>query len=141
MLDKLPEFISNHPGLFAAFGAIAGILIWTTLQTTGGRRLSPMEATAKMNHDDAQIVDLRSEDEFQAGHVVGAINVPLSQLESSVGKLQKYKSKPVIAICSSGQAASGGARKLSQAGFEDVYSVIGGVTAWQGANLPLTRKA
>ena len=94
-----------------------------------------------MNHDDAVIIDLRTDTEYQAGHIVGAVHMPLSQLESSLAKLQKYKTKPLITICAGGQAAGGASRKLTQAGFEDVYSVVGGVTAWQGANLPLTRKA
>ncbi|MEM7407191.1 MAG: rhodanese-like domain-containing protein [Pseudomonadota bacterium] len=140
-MEKLPEFIANHPGLFAAFGVVVGMLIWTTMQTSGGRRLTPMEATGKMNRDDAVIVDVRSETEFQNGHVIGAVNMPLSQIEAASGKLKKHKQKPLITICANGQSAGNAARKLTAAGFEDVYAVSGGVAAWEGANLPLTRKS
>ena len=139
MMEKLPEFFGNHPGLFLALAAVVGMLAWTTFQTSGTRRLSPAEATGKINRDDAAVLDVRSEADFQNGHVLGAINIPLSQLDSSVARLQKYKAKPLIAICATGQTANNAVRKLRQAGFEDLYSVAGGINAWEGASLPLTR--
>jgi rhodanese-related sulfurtransferase len=141
MMEKLPEFFSNHPELFMALAAIAGMLGWMTFQASGTRRLSPMEATGKMNRDDAAILDVRAEADFQKGHVVGAINIPLSQIDASLARLQKYKSKPVIAICATGQTSGGAVKKLRAAGFEDLYSVAGGINAWEGASLPLTRKS
>ena len=98
MMEKLPEFFGNHPGLFLALAAVVGMLAWTTFQTSGTRRLSPAEATGKINRDDAAVLDVRSEADFQKGHVLGAINIPLSQLDSSVARLQKYKSKPLICL-------------------------------------------
>ncbi len=139
MLDKLPEFIGNHPGLFAAFGAVVGMLAWTTFQSSGVRKLSPAEATGKMNREDAVIVDVRSEAEFQSGHIVGAINIPLTQISSSLSRLQKYRDKPVITICATGQRSGTACKQLKQAGFADVYSVTGGIGAWETASLPLTR--
>ena len=47
--------------------------------------------------------------------------------------------QPLIAICATGQTANNAVRKLRQAGFEDLYSVAGGINAWEGASLPLTR--
>ena len=92
-----------------------------------------------MNRDDAVVLDVRSEAEFQAGHVVGAINMPLTQIESSLPRLQKYREKPVITICATGQRSGSAVKQLKQAGFADVYSVTGGIGAWEGASLPLTR--
>ena len=139
MFEKLPEFIGNHPGLFAAFAAIVGMLAWTTFQSSGVRKLSPMEATGKMNRDDAVVLDVRSEAEYQAGHVVGAVNIPLTQIQSSLSRLQKYREKPIITICATGQRSGSACKQLKQAGFGDVYSVTGGISAWEGASLPLTR--
>ena len=139
MLDKLPEFIGNHPGLFAAFGAVVGMLAFITFQSSGVRKLSPAEATGKMNRDDAVVLDVRSEAEFQAGHVVGAINIPLTQIQSSLSRIQKHREKPLITICATGQRSGTACKQLKQAGFADVYSVTGGIGAWESASLPLTR--
>ena len=139
-MEQFIEFAGNHPVLFAAFGAIVGMLLWTTLQTAGGTRLSPAEAVKMINDDEAVVLDVRSDAEFEAGHIVGAVHVPEGQLDGAMNRLQKYKSKPIIAACRTGQRASAVLGKLKGAGFERVYNLSGGITAWEGASLPLTRK-
>ncbi|NKC16950.1 MAG: rhodanese-like domain-containing protein [Gammaproteobacteria bacterium] len=139
-MEQFVEFAGNHPILFAAFGGIVGLLIWTTMQTAGGNRLAPADAIRLINHEEAVVLDVRSDAEFQTGHIVGAVHIPEGQLDTSMNRLQKYRSKPVITACRTGQRSAAVSAKLRNAGFEQVFNLSGGIVAWEGANLPLTRR-
>lgn len=140
-MEQLTEFMANNPELFLALGVVLGLIAWMSLMGGGSASLSPTDATRLMNDDsDTVVLDVRSDAEFDSGHVVGAIHVVDTQVESSMGRLQKYKSRPVIATCRTGQRSAAVAGKLRKAGFEKVFNLRGGLAAWEGANLPLTRK-
>ncbi len=141
-VDRLQEFFSNHPGLCLAFIAILGGIAWTFFQgpPRGVRKLSPMDATRLINHEDAVIIDVRTDGEFRQGHIVNAVNIPESQLGDRLGKLGKYRGRPVITTCRAGQISVKAGSRLVADGFEQVYSLNGGILAWEGASLPLTKK-
>ena len=141
-VDRLQEFFSNNPGLCMAFIAILGGIAWTFFQGSprGVRKLTPMDATRLINHEDAVIIDVRTEGEFRQGHIVNALNIPDSQLAERLGKLNKYRGRPIITTCRTGQISAKTGGKLVADGFENVYSLNGGILAWEGASLPLTKK-
>ena len=85
------------------------------------------------------VIDLRPDGEFRNGHIVNAIHVPFDQIESRLGRLGKYRKQPVIAACRTGQQSATAAKRLRSEGFERVHRLQGGIVAWQGADLPLTR--
>ena len=66
----------------------------------------------------AQIVDVRSPEEFSRGHVDGAVNLPLQRLEASLSRLRKER--PVIVCCASGIRSAAGKAVLDRAGFPEV---------------------
>ena len=106
-VDRLPEFFSNNPLLCMAFLAILGGIAWTFLQGSarGVRKLSPSDVTRLINHEDAIVLDVRSDGEFRQGHIVNAMNIPDSQLADRIDKLNKYRSRPIIATCRTGRSA------------------------------------
>lgn len=141
-VDRLQEFFSNNPALCMAFLAILGGLAWTFFQGSarGVRKASPSDVTRLINHEDAIVLDVRSDGEFRQGHIVNALNIPDSQLAERIDKLNKYRSRPIIATCRTGQISAKAGSKLAAHGFEKVYSLSGGILAWEGASLPLTKK-
>ena len=141
-VERLQEFFSNHPGLCMAFVAILGGIAWTFFQGSarGVRKLSPSDATRLINHEDAVIIDLRTDGEFRQGHIVNSLNVPESQLAERLGKLGKYRGRPIITTCRTGQISVKAGGKLVADGFEKVYALNGGILAWESASLPLIRK-
>lgn len=66
--------------------------------------------------DGAQIIDVRTPDEYRSGHPKGAVNIPLDRLQGQLGKLSKEK--PVITCCRSGARSGMAADALKSAGFE-----------------------
>ncbi len=84
-----------------------------------------------------QLVDVRSVEEFAAGHVAGAINLPLDQfslLDPRLGSLDK--SKPVYAICASGARSAHASKEFASGGWQ-IYNVAGGTKAWIAAGHPV----
>lgn len=135
------EFVGNHPVLFVAFFAVLGVLILTEARTriSGMKSIGATEATLLSNRSNALFLDVRDDGDFRAGHIPDAVHIPLKHLAERVGELDKYKSRPVIAYCRSGNRSTAVGGILKKRGFENLYNLRGGVMAWQSANLPIGR--
>jgi rhodanese-related sulfurtransferase len=142
LMPQAIEFFRNHPLLVMAFIGIFAGLVWTFIagRAKGVARLGPVQVTQLINSDDAVVLDVRSDGEFRQGHIINAINVPESQLASKAAELDKYKSRAVITVCRTGQASAKASAALKQLGFEKMYTLTGGLVAWEGASLPLSKK-
>jgi len=141
-MHQLPEFIGNHLALSAAFLVLLIAVIVTEIRyrTGGSNDLSPLQATQLMNHQNAVLVDVREDKEYQEGHIANAMHIPLSKINDQAQKLDKYKKRPIIAYCRTGSRSGSACNRLQKHGFESVYNLRGGLMAWQKDNLPLTRK-
>jgi rhodanese-related sulfurtransferase len=138
--DQLIEFTRNHLLLVLAFFAILAMLVVSEIQQRLSRvkEVSPSEATRLLNHEQATLVDMRTDKDYREGHILNAINVPASNGEVPAA-LDKHRKRPVIVYCQRGQRSKALCNKLSKQGFESVYNLQGGVMAWQKAELPLTK--
>lgn len=132
------EFVLQNWYLFVALAVVLAMLYYDTV-ARGGQSVSPMQATRMMNHDGAAVVDVSEPSEFASGHIAGAMNVPLKELDKPPKKLGKYKSKPVIVCCRSGNRAPKAAAALRKQGFETTYQLTGGLAAWQKDKLPVQK--
>jgi rhodanese-related sulfurtransferase len=115
------------------------MLMWPLVKGATGGALSTSGAVHLINRERAVVVDVSEPDEFAAGHVGGARNVPLGQLEQRLPEVVKNKALPVILVCGSGGRASraeGVARKL---GYEKAQALAGGLKSWKDANLPIEK--
>jgi hydroxyacylglutathione hydrolase len=83
-----------------------------------------------------QILDVRSDREWDSGHIQGAIHIPLGGLEDRVGELQK--DAEIFVVCGSGYRSSIAASLLQANGFMKISSMDGGMMAWNKRQLPLT---
>ena len=86
--------------------------------------------------DDAVILDVREQDEWDAGHAPGALHIPLGELPSRLDELPDPDDGTLAITCRSGGRSSRAVAWLSQQGF-DVANVDGGMKAWQGAGKQL----
>ena len=85
------------------------------------------------------VVDVCEAAEFAAGHVSGAKNVPLSELEARLPAVVKNKALPLILVCASGARASRAVAIAKKLGYQQALSLGGGLKAWKEANLPLEK--
>lgn len=135
------EYLTENWFLFVALVAVLVMLGMTfvTQLIYKIKTVNAAQAIGLINHEEAVVVDVCEPNEFQTGHVPNAINMPLAKLSSNIGALSKYKNQPVIVACRAGNRSMKGAITLKKDGFENVYSLSGGLTAWQKDNLPVER--
>ncbi len=139
-MERLPEFIANHLFLFSLLVAITSLLLWNIFAgAIGVSQIVSAEVTRLINHEDAEILDVRSANEFEKGHIINAMNLDATTLAKRGKELEKYKDKTVVICCGQGQESIRVARSLKMKGFEKLYTLKGGISAWQNANLPLTK--
>lgn len=135
------DFLQQNWHWAALAAASAAILIFDLVRNReGSDSLSPVEATLKINREDALILDVRTQDEFARGHIAGARHLPLADLPQRLDELSKYKSKPVILCCQSGARSASALTTLKKAGFEQPYNLRGGLQEWERAGQPVSRK-
>ena len=138
MLEQLFEFLINH-WLLSSIWLGLFVLLVLTESARGGKALSPAQVTQLINKEDAKVVDIRARDEFNKGHLPNAINIPARDLEKRASELSAFKDKPVILICKSGTTAGASGALLAKQGFTKLSKLRGGITEWQGSNLPLVK--
>ena len=105
----------------------------------GYKVLKPGELTALVNRDNALVVDIRAQNDFQQGHISGSKNVLMSQFDPENKQLASARALPVVVVCKTGMTAVGAAKRLVKAGFEQVYVLDGGIEGWRGAGLPTVK--
>ena len=88
--------------------------------------------------DGGNVIDVREPGEYVVGHVPGARLVPMGQLSSRLGELDR--SRPVYVVCASGNRSGAMASLLHQNGF-DAVNVAGGTNAWVRSGRPVTTGA
>ncbi len=135
------EFLQqNYIWAITALMSGVGLVIMTVRQKGSGPRLSPAQATQRINREDAQVIDVREQAEWSSGHIHGARHIPSGEIAKRLDELEKFRDLPIIVVCASGHRSSGACATLRKAGFEKVFALDGGIGAWEQAGLPLTKK-
>lgn len=138
-MAQFVEFIGNHLVLSAMWLITVGAII-VYHQRTGSSSVGPQQAVMLINRKDGVVVDVREKKEFESGHIVDSLNIPLAKLKQRLKELKKYKEKPIIVVCKLGQHSGEAAKQLMEAGHTEVYKLSGGITEWKSQSLPLVQK-
>jgi rhodanese-related sulfurtransferase len=134
------KFIVENWMLILMATASGSLLLWQALQKSTGGAVGTAEAVRLINREKAVLIDVCEPSEFDAGHAVGARNIPLGGLEGAKS-LPSNKSLPLVLLCSSGARAKRAAGLLRKAGHEQAIAVAGGMAAWREAGLPVGKKS
>jgi rhodanese-related sulfurtransferase len=133
------NFIVENWMLIAVAVVSGAMLMWPLVKGATGGALSPAGAVQLINRERGVVVDVGEPADFAAGHVGGAKNVPLAQLEQRLPEVVKNKTVPVILVDATGGRsvkAEGIARKL---GYDKAQALAGGLKSWKEANLPVEK--
>jgi phage shock protein E len=106
---------------------VAALLVAAYFMFMKGGDVSGAEAR-QLVHAGARLVDVRTPGEFAAGHIPGAINIPVQQLDSRLGELEP-KNATIVVYCRSGSRSATAAGILKNAGF-DVVRDLGSMSRW-----------
>jgi rhodanese-related sulfurtransferase len=88
---------------------------------------------------DVIILDVRTPQEYQEGHISNAINIPVQILGQQLDKLKNFKDKKILVYCRSGHRSAIASQILDRAGFKNVYNLKGGLFEWKASGLPLVK--
>ncbi len=134
------EFVQNNLLLIAVAFVSGAMLLWPLVRRgAGGPWVSTLQATHLINREDALVLDVREPAEYAKGHILGAKNAPLADLERRLPELAKFKARPVIVLCESGNRATNAIGILRRNGFDRAFNLAGGLAAWQQAGLPVAK--
>lgn len=133
------KFILDNWMLIAVALSAGIMLMMPLIKGAGQGALTPDGAVQLINREKAVLIDICEPAEFAAGHVIGAKNIPLSQLEGKLASTVKNKALPLILVCQSGARSSRALGIAKKLGFENVQSLSGGLSAWRSANLPVEK--
>ncbi len=135
------QFLQTNWMLIAIAVVSGAMLTWSFIgsKLSGVDEADTLKAT-RLYNDDALVLDVREDKEYAAGHIPKARHIPLGQLSKRIKELDKFKSKPILVTCRSGQRSARACGMLKKAGFETVYNQAGGIIAWERANLPVTKQ-
>lgn len=131
------NFVIENWMLFAVAVSAGAMLLWPLLSgAAGASALSATGAVQLINREKAVVVDVRDAEDFAKGHIVGAKNVPLAQLEEKLPAAVKNKGLPLLLVCASGVRANKAVATAKKLGFEKAQAIGGGMKGWRDAGLP-----
>jgi len=117
----LLSLVKNLMGI----GAVEGVV-----------HLQPVEAQERLKGlRPPQLVDVRTSGEYSRGNIENSKNIPLQELESRLGELDK--TRPILLYCMSGHRSGLALSILKARGFTDIGDIVGGVLAWRDDRLPI----
>ncbi len=137
-MDEFFTFVGNHPFLVGTFVVLLVLFIRNEMQR-GGATVGAQELVNLVNGDNALVLDVRDKAEYDAGHIVDAINIPFSNIDSRLDELKKHADKTIVITCKMGQHAGSVGTTLRKNGFENVAKLRGGIAEWRNQNLPVVK--
>lgn len=109
-------------------GLMIAFVVYRFMPVKGVMNISVQEAKDKFKETNVQFIDVRTPGEYKSNHRKPFKNIPLSHLASKIGTLDQEKE--VVVICQSGMRSAKAAKMLKKQGFEKIYNVKGGMSAW-----------
>ena len=133
------DFILSQNNLYIVLIALVSgaMLLWPTLRRGNSGAVSVPDAVQMANRSQGVFIDVRPTEQFKAGTIAQARNVPLADFATKADSLPK--NKPLIVFCDQGRESAKAAALLRKQGLEAV-SLEGGLKAWTQADMPLSKK-
>lgn len=135
------QFLQNNIWMVTLALTSGIMLFWSYFgnRLLGIKEVDHIAAMQLINHKNALMLDVREQSEYAAGHVLNSKLIPLGKLKERIGELEKYRERPIVVICRSGQRSASACGLLGKQGFAQAYNLNGGIIAWQKASLPLEK--
>lgn len=135
------EFVVNHWFLCAALVALIAAFLGLVLfeRVFGVPRLGAQAVVNAINHDDALILDVRNDKDFDKGHIANAKHIMHSEFPERIDKIEDYRNKSVVVVCAMGQQSAAVGNTLRKQGFQQVAILAGGMNHWTTENLPVVK--
>jgi rhodanese-related sulfurtransferase len=104
------------------------ILAACGISSEGYRNISSDEAKKLIDNKEVVVLDVRTPEEYQDGHIPNALLVPLQELENKLNDLDK--TEPYLVVCRSGNRSTQASEILTSNSFTNIYNMTGGMNSW-----------
>lgn len=141
-MDSIISFLASHWILSTTFVVLVLLFLvneWRN-HISGMKGINPQELVNLMNHSGAVLIDVRTQERFTQGHILGAQNIPEKDFANRLNALNKFKSKPLVLVCGQGADAPKLSSLLVKGGFSQLYYLAGGMNVWQANGMPVVNK-
>ena len=132
---ELINFFIEH-FYFSAPLVIVLTLFFISNSKKGGTKISCQSLISLSNQDQALIVDLRSSEAFNSGHITASINIPVNDVSRRSNEIIN-STKSVVLVCEMGSSSTNAGETLKKEGLKDIFILKGGINEWKMNNLPL----
>ena len=132
---ELINFLIEH-FYFSAPLVVVLILFFISNSKKGGTKISCQSLISLSNQDAALIVDLRSSEAFNSGHITASINIPINDVSRRSNEIIN-STKSVVLVCETGSSSTNAGETLKKEGLKDIFILRGGINEWKMSNLPL----
>jgi rhodanese-related sulfurtransferase len=137
-MTRFLEFFVNHWILSGLWVVLFSALI-AYVNSKTGKGVTPHQATLLINKQDGVFLDIRERKDFEKGHIVDALNIPLAKLHERIIELDKKKELPIVVVCQMGQQSAEAVKALEAKGFTKVSRMSGGMNEWLVQSLPVVK--
>ena len=132
---ELINFLIEHY-YFSGPLVIVLILFLISNSKKGGTKISCQSLISLSNQDQTFIIDLRSSEDFNSGHITASINIPMNDLSRRSNEIIN-STKSVVLVCEMGNLSPNAGETLKKEGLKDIFILRGGINQWRMDNLPL----
>ncbi|HBW99353.1 MAG TPA: rhodanese-like domain-containing protein [Gammaproteobacteria bacterium] len=137
-MEQFFSFLGDHPILVGTFLLLL-FLFFRNERTRAGATVGTQELVRLVNKENAVVLDVRERNEFMEGHIVDALNIPYTSLESRLDEISQHKETPIVIACKMGQHSGAAGTLLQKNGFTNVTRLTGGYAEWRAQNLPVVK--
>ena len=132
---ELINFLIQHY-YFSGPLVIVLILFLISNSKKGGTKISCQSLISLSNQDQVLIIDLRSSEDFNSGHITASINIPLNDLSRRSNEIIN-STKSIVLACEMGNLSPNAGETMKKEGLKDIFILRGGINQWRMDNLPL----
>jgi len=126
---------------YLSFPLFLTIILWSRYEMNrGGSKISCADLTRLTNKSSATVIDLRTSEEFEVGHIANSINMPLDNFDNHSHQISSDLTQPIILVCAMGRQSANIGEKLKNMKYTNINTLTGGVMTWQQEGLPLITK-
>ncbi|CAB1081500.1 hypothetical protein D1AOALGA4SA_9151 [Olavius algarvensis Delta 1 endosymbiont] len=138
--SEAPYFKMKTPGTFAfSLGDVDGNLTVINYRQTSYREVSSREAAELINSEQPIILDVRTAQEYQRGHLANSVLIPVQQLQKRYRELGADHNREVLIYCATGNRSTVASKILIDSGFKHIVNMRGGIYDWAKKDYPVVR--
>ena len=137
---EAPYFKMKKPGIFAfSMGDIDGSITVINYRQASYREVASREAADLIKNEGPVILDVRTPNEYNRGHLHNSVLIPVQELQSRYKELGNHKDREILIYCATGNRSTVASKILIDNGFKHIVNMRGGIYDWGKKNYPVTR--